>query len=227
MSQLADSADAPATDGTLVFDAVSLEPGYQFTVQQNGENLTMRALAEALRNQPAAARSFHAQLAHYAQAVGGPIFWESRPCTDPESIYEAVLLPAPGLTGWDHPDLHSFDAHFRAAIAQRESKLATRFPNLDGASTLVTPIIPDNFVGSLTDYCHLSNFLLSPAITPEQYEALWHEVGTAILQWPMDDNQPLYLSTSGLGIAYLHVRLDPVPKYYTFEPYTRRPSRIY
>jgi hypothetical protein len=30
---------------------------------------------------------------------------------------------------------------------------------------------------------------------------------------------PLWLSTSGLGVAWLHVRLDERPKYYTHAPY--------
>jgi hypothetical protein len=31
--------------------------------------------------------------------------------------------------------------------------------------------------------------------------------------------QPLWLSTAGTGIFWLHVRLDSRPKYYTYQPY--------
>lgn len=30
---------------------------------------------------------------------------------------------------------------------------------------------------------------------------------------------PLWVSTSGLGVSWLHVRLDSRPKYYTYAPY--------
>jgi hypothetical protein len=33
--------------------------------------------------------------------------------------------------------------------------------------------------------------------------------------------RPLWLSTSGLGVAWLHVRLDSRPKYYSYAPYRR------
>jgi len=31
--------------------------------------------------------------------------------------------------------------------------------------------------------------------------------------------QPVWLNTSGLGIYWLHIRLDSSPKYYTHAPY--------
>jgi hypothetical protein len=32
----------------------------------------------------------------------------------------------------------------------------------------------------------------------------------------------MWLSTSGLGVAWLHIRLDSTPKYYQHQPYTSR-----
>lgn len=34
-----------------------------------------------------------------------------------------------------------------------------------------------------------------------------------------DDNNVVWFSTSGLGVAWLHFRIDPFPKYYTYRPY--------
>ena len=31
--------------------------------------------------------------------------------------------------------------------------------------------------------------------------------------------QPIWLSTAGMGVPWLHVRLDSRPKYYAFGPY--------
>lgn len=35
------------------------------------------------------------------------------------------------------------------------------------------------------------------------------------------DSKPVWLSTSGMGIPWLHMRLDQKPKYYSFEPFAR------
>jgi hypothetical protein len=35
--------------------------------------------------------------------------------------------------------------------------------------------------------------------------------------------QPVWLSTAGAGVAWLHVRLDDRPKYYGHGPYRQRP----
>lgn len=32
--------------------------------------------------------------------------------------------------------------------------------------------------------------------------------------------RPVWLSTAGAGVAWLHVRLDDRPKYYSYRPYT-------
>lgn len=32
---------------------------------------------------------------------------------------------------------------------------------------------------------------------------------------------PLWVSTNGAGVAWLHVRLDSTPKYYSYRPYTK------
>jgi len=37
-------------------------------------------------------------------------------------------------------------------------------------------------------------------------------------------DRPLWVSTSGLGVAWLHVRLDARPKYYQYTPYREQPG---
>jgi len=43
-------------------------------------------------------------------------------------------------------------------------------------------------------------------IVAEQYEVAINEV-------------PIWLSTHGLGVYWLHVRIDTYPKYYHYQPY--------
>ena len=37
--------------------------------------------------------------------------------------------------------------------------------------------------------------------------------------------KPVWLSTAGLGVGWLHVRLDDRPKYYRHAPYVREEAR--
>ncbi len=64
-------------------------------------------------------------------------------------------------------------------------------------------------------YAHLAVFARhAPA---SQQDALWQAVGHAVADRLA--TEPLWLSTSGLGVGWLHVRLDERPKYYTYAPY--------
>ena len=46
---------------------------------------------------------------------------------------------------------------------------------------------------------------------------LWAAVGVAVKE--ALGEQPLWVSTSGLGVYWLHVRLDSSPKYFQHTPY--------
>jgi hypothetical protein len=70
-------------------------------------------------------------------------------------------------------------------------------------------------------YAHLATF--ARGAPPEQQQALWQTVGAAVAR--RLSPAPLWLSTSGLGVAWLHVRLDKQPKYYTYPPYRSPPGR--
>ena len=43
-------------------------------------------------------------------------------------------------------------------------------------------------------------------------------VGTTVLQAALSE-KPLWLSTAGGGVAWLHLRIDSRPKYYSHRPY--------
>ena len=66
-------------------------------------------------------------------------------------------------------------------------------------------------------YTHLGCFVRGAP--QSQQRALWHEVGLAMEHRAGD--APVWLSTAGGGVAWLHVRLDDHPKYYAHAPYRR------
>lgn len=51
--------------------------------------------------------------------------------------------------------------------------------------------------------------------------AVQAELAEAATQGGRGADRKLWLSTSGLGVSWLHVRVDSVPKYYNFEEYKR------
>ena len=53
--------------------------------------------------------------------------------------------------------------------------------------------------------------------------AFWQEVGKQMeIRLRQDPGRSVWLSTSGLGVYWLHMRLDSYPKYYTHDEYKKR-----
>ena len=104
-------------------------------------------------------------------------------------------------------DPADFAEHFAAGRG-----VAT-FMNLGGDALLVAPC-PD---GPGADFAHLGAF--TRTATAALQDALWAAVGEALAA--RIGPRPLWLSTAGHGVAWLHVRLDSRPKYYRYLPYAR------
>lgn len=137
-------------------------------------------------------------------------FWEHPPLlrrSYAETAAEFVLVDAPILNAMAQ-DARPFRAYFN------EEPIAS-FPSLGGDALLLAP----SPAGKSTDYAHLAAFLRTAS--DDQVRALWSEVGKCV-ESELGE-RPLWLSTSGLGVAWLHVRLDSVPKYYQHQPYKRLP----
>lgn len=124
--------------------------------------------------------------------------------------FEFVLLESPTLDR--RPDPAAFAEHFHGMSGEVIS-----FGNLGGDAVMIVP-------QPLTDaaaYVHLATFVRS---APEsQRHALWQTVGNEMVNRLSE--KPVWLSTAGAGVAWLHVRLDDRPKYYGFAPYRNRLSK--
>lgn len=86
-------------------------------------------------------------------------------------------------------------------------ELVTNFMNLGKNARLVVPT-------KQTDtpiYNHLCKFLNQG--NEEQIIALFQSIGKCILE-EVEQGKTIWLSTAGLGVIWLHVRMDTVPKYY-------------
>jgi hypothetical protein len=133
--------------------------------------------------------------------------WENPPLTIStiDRAFEFVLLDAPEL---DRPA--TFES-FRKQFAGYEQHPVHAFRNLGNDATMVVP----NSLGPPNAYCHLAAFVRH---SPEsQQHALWRLVAEQTLA--QLQQMPLWLSTAGAGVPWLHVRLDSTPKYYGYRPY--------
>jgi hypothetical protein len=147
-----------------------------------------------------------------AVAPFSPFRWETPPITakTADRLFEFVLLDSPELAR--RPDPGAFAEHFRGANTTR----VVEFPNLGKDAILVVPC-PD---GRSSAYGHLAAFIRQ---APErQKHALWKQVGAAMVRRLGD--APVWLSTAGAGVSWLHVRLDDRPKYYGHAPYREAPE---
>jgi hypothetical protein len=141
-----------------------------------------------------------------ASAPFSAFFWEVAPISTHtwQCPFECVVLPAPGLAR-SAPNAHAFTAHFSP------TKSVVEFANLGGDARLIVPCprAPANV------YSHLAVFLRQAP--PDQCDELFRSIGRATSESLND--APFWLSTSGSGVAWLHVRIDERPKYYQYEPY--------
>lgn len=114
-----------------------------------------------------------------------------------------VLLDSPGLART--PDREAFAEHFRP-----DAEVVT-FANLGRDAILVvpTPRAPSDCYGQLAAFVR--------AAPAAQRHALWQAVAEAMTR--RVGAKPVWLSTAGAGVSWLHVRLDDRPKYYGFQPY--------
>ena len=132
--------------------------------------------------------------------------WETPPVTREnfDRRFQCIVLDAPSLAR--RPDVASFAEHIEGS----SDDVAT-FPNLGGDAMLVvpTPRAPSNA------YVQIGVFTRD---APEsQQDALWRAVALAMRE--RVGERPVWLSTAGDGVAWLHVRLDSRPKYYRHAPF--------
>lgn len=142
-----------------------------------------------------------------AEAPWPAYFWEVPPLDQEAMSHSAefVLVKSPSLARVA-PDPDTFRDHF---IDARASVIS--FRNLGGDALLVVPVPQKN----PEPYSHLAAFIRNAH--ERQLQSLWQHLGHCVRE--NLDERPLWVSTSGLGVHWLHLRLDSRPKYYQHLPY--------
>lgn len=121
--------------------------------------------------------------------------------------FEFVLLDSPYL------DVPANPRDFQEYFEPSSQAGAVSFWNLGHDGIMIAPTPQQD----IQAYAHLAAF--SRFASQVQQHELWQLVGT-VLEDRLSD-QPVWLSTAGGGVDWLHVRLDSRPKYYGHAKYTQ------
>lgn len=136
-------------------------------------------------------------------------FWENPPVAklNLKQVYEFVLVNSPQLSKVS-ADPKPFVEKFKSKPAGQS---VITFENLGKDAELIVPcpVAPENTYG------HFASFIRN---APENQK---HDLFIALANSLKKriNNKPTWVSTSGLGVYWLHIRLDTIPKYYSYQTY--------
>ena len=182
-----------------------LRSGAEWELRRSGQPVSQRSATAALESSPALG-SLLSQTLRALPDEG--VFFECAPL-HPGALdrpFRFVAVPSPAVAR-----LRADPRPFAQAFA-RSGDVAV-FENLGRDALLVAPRpSPEPFDGA-----HMLAFLRTapaPCIA-----SFWGAVGGALKSRLARRTRPLWLSTSGLGVSWLHMRLDDRPKYISHRPY--------
>ena len=186
-----------------VFTVEYTQNSQTFRLQENGGLLSHRRFLTLLSENESFAYWYNQQL---ADCPFNAFFWENRPMTkhNLNETYECTIVKSGELSRVP-PDSTAFDSYFKP-----DSETVT-FPNLGGDAQLVVPCP----AAEKSVYTQIGIFARDAP--GHQITDFWTRVGKEMLDHIQQE--PRWLSTSGLGVYWLHVRIDSVPKYYQTEGY--------
>lgn len=179
--------------------------GHKYRILSDNTVLSFRQFFELLCTNDDFADWYSDTLAGFRSAA---FYWELPPLTNAafEDDLEFVLIDAPMLAR-----LPPEPAPFMPLFEQHSGDDVIVFPNIGGDAVLVAPCRR----GPIDAYPHLAAFLRNGA--KDQVRELWRVVAETVLD--QLSGTPMWVSTAGGGVAWLHLRLDSRPKYYSYRPY--------
>jgi len=182
----------------------------RLTITDDATDMSYRAVCDLWQRESAFATFFSKTL---AAMPFDAFFWEVRPLTAAsfDAPFQCVVVDSPALSGVT-ADGSPFGMQIAASCT--DDGMAT-FENLGGDALLVAPCV----IPGVPGYAHLAAFVRRAP--EEQQHAFWIRIGDALTSCLSSHpgTAPIWLSTSGLGVYWLHARLDRYPKYYTYAPY--------
>ena len=185
-------------------EKVLYDKTFQFSLMNAGQVLSYRQVLDYWQNNDVF-REFYTSVLLEVPFNG--FFWENR-AVSRDNIDEPYQFIIRGTKAFYGKLAH---AQAFSAFFDQQADTVT-FDNQSGDAHLIVPVLRSQ---NPEHYIHLGAFLRN-AKSAEIHE-LWQKVGTSMQQ--RIGEKPLWLSTSGLGVFWLHIRIDQRPKYYTHRPY--------
>ncbi|MDR9419089.1 DUF6940 family protein [Gracilimonas sp.] len=176
---------------------------FRFKVFEEKSTISHKKFLSLLRDNDNFVEFYNKQL---VECTFDAFFWENKPFTEQhlKEPYECNLVKSDHLSTVQ-PDSNTFNSYFKS------DKEVVTFPNLGGDAKLV---VPCPFSDHST-YTQIGNFVRE---APEsQIQEFWKMVGQEMVK--EIGSEPKWLSTSGLGVFWLHARIDSTPKYYQTQEY--------
>jgi len=138
-------------------------------------------------------------------------FWELPPVKHASlsNPFECAVIRGDALARM-HADDSDFTEHFDAT-----SDSVVVFRNLGGDALLIAP----RRASDADCYGHIAAFVRSAP--REQQHALFRCLALETDKM-LRAGRRFWISTSGLGVPWIHLRLDSYPKYYQYRPYAER-----
>jgi hypothetical protein len=147
-------------------------------------------------------------IAALAASPSPAFFWEMPPLTRAtlSGPFECALIRGDALARM-HADDTDFAEHLRGP------EPVAVFPNIGRDALLIAP----RKIADADCYGHIAAFVrLAPR---EQQQALLRRLALEIEKRLAASRDRFWVSTSGLGVPWVHVRLDTYPKYYQYRRY--------
>lgn len=191
---------------TLQTKTLSPNQILQYQILQDGKMMSVEEVVSHWKNTPVFRTFYNGIL------VDSPFeafFWELPPMTTQtlQQDFEFVLVNSTAL-----PRIRANKKAFQEHFDRHPNEQILSFPNLSGDAQLIVPT-PQ---GSLQNYAHLANVVRYTPVN--QMDELWKVIGEEYERM-LEIEKPRWLSTAGLGVSWLHIRVDSRPKYYRFRDY--------
>lgn len=191
----------------VISDILQPERITRYRISRQGSELTYADVIDLWQTDALFQDAFSAAL---AESSFDGFRWETPSLTteNADRPFEFVLVNAVGFASRT-TDRNTYARYFNDAD---EDHGVVSFENLRGDAMLVVP-------SPRTDrdvYGHLAAFVRGAP--REQVRSLWSVLGRNVAA--RLSRTPLWVSTAGGGVAWLHVRIDSRPKYYSYREYT-------
>jgi hypothetical protein len=135
--------------------------------------------------------------------------------------FEFAMVHQPSLKRFAEgsPDRFAFQEHFNNCLNEHKNDVVPTvcsFENLGGDARLVSPLPQPN--AQDVGYSHIAAFVRN---APEQQIAEFWAIGAEqyLNELKLSSGRKRWFSTNGMGVAWLHLRLDSRPKYYSYGPF--------